>query len=191
MSSLGGFTGGKESSGNGNRGTVGRTLAGVFSGAAANIRSKFTNLGTVNNALQPSSPTPQQTTITSVASTPSTINHNHGVLRDLSKSPPTYKSNEETFGSHTPHYSQQQYSAQFQHKWSEATSGQLVNNKSVEQLAPNALPITVPGAYVNDALGGISGATMSLSSASSIPTSVQTLSFTGSQSPSYAFGMNC
>ena len=195
MSSLGGFTGGKGSSGNGNRGTVGRTLAGVFSGAAANIRSKFSNLGTVNNTLQPSSPIPEQTAINSATSSSTispTLNHNHGVLRDSSQSPTTYMSNEETFRSHTPHYSPQQYISQFQHhEWSEATSGKLSNNKYVEHLAPNALPITVPGADVNDAVGGVSGGAMALSSASPITTSIQTLSFVGSQSPSYAFGMNC
>ena len=192
MSSLGGFTGEKGNSLTGNRGTVGRTLADVFSGAAANIKSKFSHLSAISNVVQTSCPTPEQSIISSTSastSIPLSINHNHGLFRDLSRSPTTYKSKEESLGINTPSYSQQ-YNLQSQpNSFSEATNRHLVNNKSVEHLAPNALPITVPGADVSDGLRDFSGLSIEPSSTTPI-SSVQSTTISESQSQSFAFGMN-
>lgn len=190
MSSLGGFSGGKGGPGNGNRVTVGRTIAGVFSGAAANIRSRFSNLSTVNTVHEGPSPIPE-TTSDSVAnsSNKSWINHDQRDYHEASKSTATRLSNNELFPNPTAQYSQQQYYPQTNNRWSEvATIGQFTNNESVEQLSPNALPITVPGAEVTSTLP-YAGTPTPISICTTIPTSVHKLSFEGSQSPSNAYGM--
>ena len=197
MSSLGGFSGGNLNSGNGNRATVGRTLAGVLSGAAANIKSRFSNLNAANSSIQPSSPTAEHTRSTSAAPTlnTSTIStHTHGTFRDSSQSPTPQMSSEDKYINHQQSYSSYQpFNSQFQrqqgnyvNQWSTATGGRFSNNQSVQQLAPTALPTTVPGADGNETIGGVGG--FSASSNSSIPASVQSLSFASSQATPYAFG---
>ena len=190
MSSLGGFSGGKGGPENENRVKVGRTIAGVFSGAAANIRSRFSNLSTVNTVFQGPSPIPE-TTSDSMASNSnqSWINHEQGDYHEASKSTSTRLSNNELFSNPTAQYSQQQYYPQTNNRWSEvATTGQFTHNKSVEQLSPNALPITVPGADITSTLP-YNGIPTPISTCTTIPTSVHKLSFEGSQSPSNAYGM--
>ena len=80
-----------------------------------------------------------------------------------------------------------QYHNQNNHRWSETTVGHYANNRSVEQMAANAIPITVPGADQNISPGSDTPNT-TFSSSSYIPKSVQTLSHPVSQSPSHAFG---
>ena len=197
MSSLGGFNGGNLNSGNGNRATVGRTLAGVLSGAAANIKSRFSNLNTANSSIQPPSPTTEHTTSTSATPTlnTSTIStHTHGTFRDSSQSPTPHMSSDDKCNNHQQSYSSYQpfhsrfhrQQGNYVNQWSTATGGRFSNNQSVQQLAPTALPTTVPGADRNEAIGGVGG--FSASSNSSIPASVQCRSFTSSQATPYAFG---
>ena len=193
MSSIGGFNGGKGGSGNGNRVTVGRTIAGVFSGAAANIKSKLSNLNTVSNVIQTSSPdhVPDQTynSTASFNNTSSRINHEHEDYRDACNSTAKFLSHNESFQKHTLQNPQQQYYPQSNHRWSEATMERFGNNKSVEKLTPNALPITVPGADVN-IVRGLDGMSIAPNSCSTLPTSVDTLSAGDSESSSNTFGRN-
>lgn len=169
--------------------TVGRTIAGVFSGAAANIRSRFSNLSTVNNVHQGTFPAPEKTSdsVTS-SSNKSWTSHDQGDYHEASKSTAARLSNNELYSNPTAQYSQQQYYHPSNNRWSEAaTTGQFSNNKSVERLAPNELPITVPGADINTALP-YNEVPTATSSCTTIPTSVHKLSFEGSESPSHAYG---
>jgi hypothetical protein len=114
--------------------------------------------------------------------------HDQGDYHEASKSTSTRLSNNELFSSPTAQYSQQTFYPQTNNLWTEvAPPGQFTNNKSVEQLAPNALPITVPGADINTELSYVGVPTTSPSCAP-IPTSVHKLSYEGSQSPSHAYG---
>ena len=153
MSSLGGFAGGRAGAPNANRGTVGRTIAGVFSGAAANIKSRFSNLNTVNNVAQTPSPGPEQYF---PANSSQKINLEQGQSSDvpLSKSTAAF-SNMDTFQSSSTQYSHQQYSHQINNRWQESQVGHFADNKFAEHMPPNELPVTVPGSDMNFAFGTV------------------------------------
>ena len=154
MSSLGGFAGGRAGASAASRGTVGRTIAGVFSGAAANIKSRFSNLNTVNNvAPTPSPGTPEQFF---PANSSQKINLEQGQSSHvpLSKSTAAF-SNMDTFQSSSTQYSHHQYSHQINNRWQESQVEQLTDNKFVEHMPPNELPVTVPGSDMNFAFGTV------------------------------------
>ena len=153
MSSLGGFAGGRAGAPNASRGTVGRTIAGVFSGAAANIKSRFSNLNTVNNVAQTPSPVSEQYL---PANSSQKINLEQGQSSDvpLSKSTAAF-SNMDTFQSSSTQYSHQQYSHQINNRWQESQVGHFADNKFAEHMPPNELPVTVPGSDMNFAFGTV------------------------------------
>ena len=187
MSSLGGYTSSKGLPGGNNRGNVGRTIAGVFSGAAANIKSRFSNINNGNNLPQTNSTLPERSSVIITPDSNTPVTKQNG---NLQKPITTERSIpiSETFPSLNSSYHQNPYHHQNNHRWSETTVGTFANNTSVGQLAPNAIPITVPGADQNVSTGSDTPNT-AFSSSSYVPKSVQTLSHAASQSPSHAFGM--
>ena len=185
LGALGGING--STTCNNNRATVGRTLAGVLSGAAANIRSRFSHLNTTNSNSSTSPPTERK--VTSGSSTPSLTNHN------TSQSPPPPVSDEANPIIIANHHQQpqfQQYPQYSKYHNPQGGSGSHISqwcegisyDQSGEQLAPTALPTTVPGAEVNDDGRGFHGKDRSTNS---IPSSVQS-NLSQSTSMSYTFG---
>ena len=188
MSSLGGYAGGKGASSGNNRVTVGRTIAGVFSGAAANIKSRFSNISAGNNVLHTNLYSPEKSSGIITSSSNDLASQQNGNLQRPGSNEYSYSSNE-TFPNIEASYPQTQYYPQNNHRYSEHAIGNFPDNRSVEQLAPNALPITVPGADQHVSPGN-NMASSTFSSTCYVPKSISTFSQEVSQSSSHAYGMN-
>lgn len=187
MSSLGGYSGSKVGPGVNNRATVGRTIAGVFSGAAANIKSRFSNISSGNNIPNTNLPSQEKYPGTIATGSDDLITQHNGNLETPFLNEYTFSRNEK-FPNSTTSNSQNQYHTQNNHRWSENSLDHFTNNRSVEQLAPNDLPITVPGSDLHVSQES-DMTTSTMSSSYYIPKSVNTFSQEVSQSPSHTFGM--
>ena len=107
----------------------------------------------MNNVVQTPSPGPEQYF---PANSSQKMNLEQGQSSDvpLSKSTAAF-SNMDTFQSSSTQYSHQQYSHQINNRWQESQVGQFADNKFVEHMPPNELPVTVPGSDMNFAFGAV------------------------------------